>query len=523
MGVRRIKAIIGQIFSSRAVWLGPVLFAVVYLGLQLTQISAYGVSWDEPLHRNWGKIFSFFWQTGDRRLLELMPGNGIHYGPLYFYLNFVLSEFLYSRDWLPFVEANHILTVFASTFAVGFTYALGQMIDGKKTGFLAACFLVLFPQFIAHAHYNPKDIPLMVAITLTAAVFVQALRKNSRSLLMVSAFLFGLSVAVKINALLMAPVFGITYIFWLYKAIRSSSASIVLRRQIPTFFLAIIASVVGLYLFWPSAWGDLSLIPQSVDFFLEEDFWPGKVLFFGTEYGGKELPFYYVPFEFAVGMPFLMLVSCIVGLAAATRRLRPRQMHVEYLLLFLWVVFPLLYSMKPGLVRYDGMRQFYFILPAVAVLSALGLQQLLVLLKRKSKNPISGKVFIGLVFFSLITQVLALHPFEGSYRSELLQLAYHSNLDESFQIEYWGSSYKQGMEWLTENAQQNPIICVPTAGVLVTWYPWRDDFVFECSKESHYVMFFTKYTDARAYRELKAPVFSIERLKSTLLVIYKIK
>lgn len=523
MGVQRIKAIIGRVISSRSVWMGPVLFSLAYFAVQLSQISAYGVSWDEPLHRNWGKIFSFFWHTGDRRLLELMPGNGIHYGPLYFYINFALSEYLYSHGWLPFVEANHILTLIVSAFAVGFTYALGQMIGGKKTGFLAACFLVLFPQFIAHAHYNPKDIPLMVAITLTAAVFALAFRKNSRLLLLVSAFLFGLSVAVKINALLMAPVFGITYIFWLYKAIRLSSASVILKRETPTFFLSIVACFVGLYLFWPSAWGDVSLIPESIGFFLGEDFWPGKLLFFGVEYGGKELPFYYVPFEFAVGMPLLMLIAFIAGLIVITRGLRKTQMQIEYLLLFLWVVFPLVYSMKPGLVRYDGMRQFYFLLPAVAVISAIGLQQLLALLKRTSKNPFSGKVFIGLVFFSLMTQVLSLHPFEGSYRSELLQLAYHSDLDQSFQIEYWGSSYRQGMEWLMENAEPNPVICVPTAGVLVTWYPWRDDFVFECSKESHYVMFFTRYTDARAYRELKDPVFSIQRLKSTLLVIYKIK
>jgi len=523
VGVNRIKAIIGSIFSSRTVWAGPVLFALIYFLLQLSQISEYGVTWDEPLHRNWGKTFSFFWQTGDRRLLELMPGHGIHYGPLYFYLNFVLSEFLYARGWLTFVEANHILTVTMSAIAVGFTYVLGQMIGGKKTGFLAACFLVLFPQFIAHAHYNPKDIPLMVVIILTAVVFILALRENSRPLLVVSAFLFGLSIAVKINALLMAPVFGITYLFWLYKAITSSSALVVLKRQTPTFLLAIIACIIGVYLFWPSAWGDLSLIPKSIEFFLHEDFWPGKILFFGTEYGGKELPFYYLPFEFAVGMPLLMLIAFSAGLILIVRGLGRGQMQLEYLLLFLWIVFPLLYSMKPGLVRYDGMRQFYFILPAVAVASALGLQKLLELLQQKSKNPFARTVFIGLVFFSLLTQVLSLHPFEGSYRNELLQLAYHSNLDESFQIEYWGASYKQGMEWLTENAQENPVICVPTAGMLVTWYPWRDDFVFECSKESDYVMFFTKYSDARAYRALKDPVFSIERLKSTLLVIYKIK
>jgi hypothetical protein len=105
----------------------------------------------------------------------------------------------------------------------------------------------------------------------------------------------------------------------------------------------------------------------------------------------------------------------------------------------------------------------------------------------------------------------------------LLQIAYGKDLDTTFQIEYWGASYKQGIEWLAENAGPNPVICVPTAGILVTWYPWRDDFTFECSDKTDYVMFFTRYSEAKIYRELKNPVFSIDRMNSTLLLIYKIK
>lgn len=495
----------------------------MYFLIQLSQISEYGVTWDEPLHRNWGKVLSFFWQTGDRNVLELMPGNGVHYGPLFFYINYILSDFLYEGGWLTFVEANHILTLILSTFVVGFTYALGQMFGGRKVGFLSACFLVLFPQFIAHAHYNPKDIPLMAVIALTSLVFLFALRFRSRALLIGSAFLFGLSVAVKINALLMAPVFGITYFLWVFLHARRSSLAIVFRHQIPVFFSAVAVCIFGMYLFWPSAWGDWSLILESIQFFLGENFWPGTVLFFGVEYAGKDLPFYYVPFEFAVAMPFLMLIAFVVGvIVTALRHKLADPMYIEYFFLLLWIVFPLAYSMMPGLVRYDGMRQFYFILPAAAVLSAFGFLELLDLLHRRSKKPFSRVIFVVLVFFSLITQVLSLHPFQGSYRNEILQLLYHKDLDQSFAIEYWGASYKQGIDWLTENAKKDATICVPTAGILVTWYPWREDFSFECSDKSDYVMFFTRYGKGDAYRELKDPVFTVERIKSTLLVIYQI-
>lgn len=521
--MKRIQAIVGKIMQARSVWLGPVLFSLVYLAVQLTQLPEYGVTWDEPLHRNWGKIFALFWKTGDRHLLDLMPGHGIDYSPIYFYLNFLTSELFYSRGWLSFVEANHVLTVLVSAVAVGFTYQLGQMIGGRRTGLFAASFLVLFPPFIAHAHYNPKDIPLMTAVLLTAIVFITALKRNSGKFFVMSGFFFGLSLALKINALLMAPVFGLTYIAWLAARTRGKAVPAALKREMPVIVITAIACVLSLYLFWPSAWGDWRLIPNAFRFFLGTDFWPGKVLFFGTVYAGAELPYYYIPFEFAVAMPLLMLVASVAGVFAMVRAFLRGEMRKEYMFLLLWIGFPILISMKPGLVRYDTMRQFFFVMPAVAVAAAMGLAQLLDLLKRRSKNPLAVPVFLALVVFSLGSQLLTMHPFEGSYRNEILQIAFDKNLDESFQIEYWGSVYNQGMDWLAANAEADPVICVPTAGILVTWYPWRDDFTFECSDRTDYVMFFTRYSEAKAYRDLKDPVFSIERMKSPLLLVYKIK
>ena len=518
-----MKEIIGRVVGSWRVWLIPLLLVFVYLCFQLSQLSAYGVSWDEPLHRNWGKIFTLFWRSGDRRLLELMPGHGKYYGPLFFYLNFITSEYFYGNGYLSFVASNHVLTVVVSSAIVAVTFFLARSFGRLKVAFFALIFLLLYPPFLAHAHYNPKDIPLTAAVLVTAAVFLEGIRRNDSVFFFVSAILFGFAVAVKVNALLMAPVFGITYLAWLGQSMRASAWHTVLRKQISVLIVSTLLCGLGLYIFWPSAWGDWHLIKESIVFFTGEDFWPGKVLFFGVEYSGKDLPWFYIPFEYATSLPLLSLISFIVGFYVFIRAIVRSERRIEHLFFVLWVVFPLAYSMKPGLVRYDGMRQFFFTLPAVMIIASSGLVMLLDLLEKRSRKPHAKKVFLGIVLVSLVSQTVAVYPFGGSYRNELLQIAYQKNLDRSFQIEYWGPTYKQGMDWLNQNAVPHPIICVPTAGILVTWYPWRDDFTFECSTESNYVMFFTRYSEARAYEELKNPVFTIERMNSLLLAIYKVQ
>lgn len=516
--MQRLKSV----WARHEWWLIPVLLGVGYFLLQLGQISKYGVTWDEPLHRNWGKLFAAFWQTGDRQFLEMMPGHGIEYGPLYYFANYHLSEWLYATEAMRFVAANHVLNIFTASIGVVVVFLFARSIGGRRVGALATVLFVLYPPLVAHAHYNPKDIPLMVALLATSFVFLKALKKHSMKLLMLSAVLMGFSIAMKVSALLMAPVFALTYMFWLIGLSRQSSFKNVLRSQIVWIVAAIVICILSMYLFWPSAWGDLMLIPGAIKFFLSSTFWPGKVLFFGVEYGGAELPWYYTVFEYFAVTPLLTLIFFVVGAWILGRRFTKKEFRIEDIFLTFWIVFPLLVSMKPGLVRYDGMRQFFFVLPAIVTVAAIGLNQLLAVLHQRARKKHAQAVFMALVFLSLFSQLMTVHPYEGSYRNEVVRAMYPSHLDQSFQIEYWGASYKEGVEWLIDHAKPNAVICVPTAGILVTWYPWREDFTFDCNSTSTYVMFFTRYTDARAYQHLTDPVFAIRRMDSDLLKIYQL-
>lgn len=498
-----------------AIGLGLLFFCV-----QLLFINDYGVTWDEPLHRNWGKIFAVFLKTGDRRLLELMPGHGIDYGPLYYWLNYVLSEQLYAAHLFLFVAANHLLTVFTASVAVAFVFLLGHLFFGRRIAFFSVLFFVFFPSLLAHAHYNPKDIPLLTALLVTSFTFVKAVRADSKKLFVLTGFLLGISIALKVSALLMAPVFAVSYLT--HRVSRSNKSRV--ASEIGTIVLITCAVIVGAVLAWPSSWGDLMLIPRAIAFF-SHDFWPGKVLFFAAEYGGGELPWYYTPLEYAMAMPVLMIAAFIIGTLSVMRKFRLKSVDPAMLFLLLWAFFPLLFSLKPGLVRYDGMRQFFFCLPAIAVLAAVGFDASLALLRRRLGAAKRLTILCTTVLVvSLLHEVVLLHPFEGSYRNEIVRFLIPKDMDRSLQIEYWGASYKQGMEWLVSNAEPNPVICVPTAGILVTWYPWREDFQFECSKKSDYVMFFTRYSEAKEYEDMPMePVFRITRMNATLLNVYKIR
>lgn len=266
------------------------------------------------------------------------------------------------------------------------------------------------------------------------------------------------------------------------------------------------------------------MIPRSVGFFLGTNFWPGQVLFFGREYGGVALPWYYIPFEFFAASPVVTLIAFGFGSLVVLRWLQSRDHRMVAAFLLLWVAFPLLFSMKPDLVRYDGMRQFFFLIPACAVLAGVGLSALLTILERRPSARWATPLTLVIVIGSFVHEIAIVHPFEGSYRNELMRLSYPELMDRSFQIEYWGPTYKQGMDWLTDHADLNPVICVPTAGVLIEWYSWRDDFVFECSPKTNHVMFFTRYTEAGEFGKIAHdPAFTISRMGADLLKIYKVK
>jgi 4-amino-4-deoxy-L-arabinose transferase-like glycosyltransferase len=245
-------------------------------------------------------------------------------------------------------------------------------VKSRRVGFLSVLFVVFFPPFLAHAHYNPKDIPLMTSVLITSFVFVQALRIQRRWLFCLTGFLLGISIALKVSALLMLPVFGLSYLISRFQ----NRDHRLFLREVSWMILITVMIVLGTIVAWPSAWGDPLLILHSILFF-SHDFWPGKVLFFGREYTGGDLPWYYTVLEYLMTMPLVTILAFISGCVLIVQKAFRKPFDAVSLFFILWVFVPIAFSLKPNLVRYDGMRQFFFCLPAIAILAAFGFDALL--------------------------------------------------------------------------------------------------------------------------------------------------
>ena len=511
-------------------------FFCCYFLLQCIFLSSYGATWDEPLHRNWGKIFLVYLTHGQPTdLLRLMPGGGIYYSPLYYALSYLLSELLLRTTHLQLYEASHLINLLVGSGVVGGMYLLGRCVfTRRKDAWIPVLFLIGFPQFIAHSHYNPKDIPLLFAVLVFSIVWLRALRARSRTLHYLAAFLFGAAIAMKITAILVLPAVLISgfsalshssqtsHHHWIRRILsvfsHRTNDRILSDYSVKSIVLFIITTLIltalGLFIFWPSAWFHPSIIIESFAFFTSPTFWPGKELYFGTLYSGVDLPWHYIPFSYLVAMPCVMILSFIVGLRSSRTMIDPSQ-RIFFLL---GIAVPLLLSIKPGIVRYDGMRQFFFILPFIVVFAAAGLSSIL-----DRISPRFAVVILLLVIGSLFHEIVMLHPYEGSYRNELARFIWPKQMEQQFEIEYWGPTYQEGVAWLNDHASLNAEVCVPIAGALLSWYDIRSDLAFGCSKHSSYLMYFTRYREPDTLKAASlVPVLTIQRIGATLLRLYSL-
>ncbi len=503
-------------------------------------LKSYGASWDEPLHRDWGQLFAQYWQTGDYEFLTRMAGSGMFYGPLYFALNVGVTDWLVDSLHLPLYEAAHVLNVALFALSAGVLFAVARSWFGRRIAALAALLFVLFPLLVAHAQYNPKDIPLLLLV-MPAMFFGQraidhpVLRDNGaidapswRNAALAGLFL-GLGFGVKVSAVVFGVVLGTA---WAARAalrvplVGLRSVALAARREL-LLLPAVFGSALGAAVIaWPSLIRHPGLLVGGIKLFLTP-FWPGHVLYLGENSLGAELPWHYIPMQFVLAVPLATLLCTVVGVSLTVRRTRRAANVTTMLVLLTWLLLPLMLSMKPGLVRYDGMRNFFFVVPALTMLAAIGLDWIverLVAFRPAQARAIRATVPVVVALW-LLREIAMVHPYEGSYVSEIGRAALGPEIGKSIELEFWGPSMREGMEWLVQNADANPTICVPTAPVLLRWYPQRPDLKFGCSPQTNYLMFFTRYSELPPglLESLPAPTFTVARYGSDLLRVYKVQ
>jgi hypothetical protein len=501
----------------------------LFLFLNLLTMSDYGLTWDEPTQQLIG-------QAGLDRILGRNPGADfmsqdlIYYGPFFEISNLLFGKELQKLGVNP-IEANHVLILLTAALGIYFFFCLAGLMFGERIALIASVALALWPRFLAHAHYNSKDIPMLAGVMAILFFLYSGFSRHKFTHIVWAGLAFGLTMATRLDALFVLPIFFLPYVFhqiWESKLGQLQGWRMELKRDLFKLivFLAIGAAV--LFVAWPGLWGNPNLFFQAIRFFFHHH-WPGRVLYFGEFYTASTLPWHYSLFYLTAVVPIAVLVLAMIGAwLLAFRRRRKSDCILPASLVFTWLLLRLAVDCFPGVVRYDGSRHFMFVFPALMLLAALGFDVFWQKLWGKTWQQRMAAIAVAAgLFISLAAEMIVVYPFGDSYFNEAVRARYPAHLEANFELDNWGSSLQPGIDWLNRNAKSNASFCAPIAGHLVRNFQLRPDLAPNCSSNPDYLIFFTRFSFLPAdlaqtwQLDTKTPVYKISRLHSDLLYIYQ--
>ncbi len=209
---------------------------------------------------------------------------------------------------------------------------------------------------------------------------------------------------------------------------------------------------IATLLLHPAAWS------QPLDWFgaallrVARPAWPGQVLFAGEFMPAAAVPWNYLPVWIWQTTPLLWQVSAVLGvifLGVNVRQLTDQQRAAVVM-----VVLPLL--LLPGWAiahqtpLYHGWRQFFVLVPGLAVLAATGLiwsyQQLMGQWQR-----FVALSAVTVAMSAIAVTMITLHPHQYVYFNRIsggLPAA-----EGLYETDYWGVSLREAIAWVNANAE----------------------------------------------------------------------
>lgn len=281
--------------------------------------------------------------------------------------------------------ARHIGVVLVALIGVAATGAIARILLGSwRWALVAAAVATSIPLFTGHAMFNVKDVAVSTGYTLATLAFIVLARATGRRAFIAGAGLIVLAMVLGMGtrpgiwpAFLAGAV--VMVVATLLFAPQGASWAGRLRRGAVRGAVSVLAFVVGwgiLYLIYPNAFGrPRTLLFESFESSAgyREDSWRR------SGYG-------YLPTWITAQVPTLLLVLGVIGLALAVwvciRRLARRDDRGQLLATGLalvaaqFLLVPLFATLRHS-VLYNGLRQIEFIIPALAILIAFAIHELL--------------------------------------------------------------------------------------------------------------------------------------------------
>lgn len=507
-----------------------ILITVFVFLLSLLTLPHYGINWDTINHLPRGQAYLHYFLTGKKDYSDLplyqpyyqnprslgidankpvgditgrsyyqndsvtfetyMKIDGDGHPPLSDILSSGFNLILFQKlHLINDVDSYRVYGVLLASLLVGLIFFWTSKMYGSFAGFVAAISLITYPLFFSELHFNnEKDIPESFYWSLFLFLVFYGIKKINFKWILYSGIVFGLAIGTKFNiffsSLVLSPwlsIFGFQKILESKLSFLENVRNFQRPRRNKLFIASLVAvPVIGFVIFistWPYIWQDFHYgLWRVVNFY--------KTIGLTTNVdsnfvGPLKINTYPLLWIVSTTPPWTLLLS-IIGIFYALTRIK-KEKDKSSLLILLWFLVPIGRVIWPGTTIYGGVRQIMEYIPAMAILAGLGAS---LLVKWKYKTVVM--VLIIAAFIPVVYRLYQIHPNENVYFNFLVGGL--SGAKEK-KIPSWGNSfgsaYRQGIEWLDDNAPQNAVgdfVFELMPNIPLIWV--RPDILFHNSRRS---------------------------------------
>ncbi len=484
----------------------------------------YGETFDNHFDMMYGQYMVHFLKTGDRAFevdeaLQLTR----YYGPVGDTLAGLFIEPFMPLPYGKAVELRHLYNFLITILGFIAAYHFTRMALGRRAGLFAVALLALSPTLYGHAFNNSKDIIFAAFYIFSLWGVLFYLQNRNIKRLLLCAFITGVCMDQRVGAIFIYPAFFFATLCAEWKertgvAEESEEKTGLLAAAflatIKASVIFTVVSAVTIYAFFPFLWPDP--LTRFIEVFRVMSAFPDvKLTFFMGNYEEtSNLPRIYIPLLLHITMPLLTILFIYAGLFFGAWGFIKKRLtdNESYLLIItiLAVLVPASVVIVQKSPLYDSVRHFLFTFYPLTILAAFGMESIL---KRLHGARLKAAALLTVAYYAFILYTMAmLHPYQSIYFNELTGGL--KGASTYFETDYWGGSYKEGIEWLNDNTVGE--VGVDSGSHFNMTHYFRSGITLDGQNPDFYIST-TRYGDDKAVSS--EPVHVVERLGTPLLYI----
>ncbi|MCX6245279.1 MAG: glycosyltransferase family 39 protein [Bacteroidetes bacterium] len=409
----------------------------------------FGIAWDEPNQHDIGQKTYDYVRGWDKGLNDFKNRD---YGVAVEMPLILLEKSFGLKDSRSIYRMRHLVIHLFFLFSALFFYILiWKLHKNRMVAVAGLIMLLLSPRIFAQSFYNSKDIPFMCMFILCFLLFAVSFRDRKFRHFVLFGIVTGLLINIRIMGVIVP---GIVTALVALDLIKGHGRKEILLN----YGIYLLMAVAVLYVSWPWLWEDPAGRFRIAFANMSKFRWNNNVLFNGEFVSASDVGWTYIPRWFGLTTPVAYLLLGFTGFfVLAVRFFRrpgsfldnnPERNHLVHLACFAGPVFAVIVLHS---VLYDGWRQMYFIYPAFLLMAVYGFSSLL-------KSRIFSSLWLKIMLASLLIlsfagtafTMITSHPFEDVYFNILLSKD-DQYLRKTYELDYWGTSYKQALEYIAAN------------------------------------------------------------------------